>query len=309
MSAYTRHLYTSEEAVALVEAWYCNAVEHLPVTCESRYVETTFGRTHILITGDPTGTPVVLLHGLNNNAPIWKPQLPALSRFHVHAVDIVGQPGRSHPEKPSLINGDYGRWLGEVLDGLGLERAAIVGVSMGAYITLKFGALMPERVTRAVLLSPAGLSSVRLPMVMRVMQANLPFGDFTAGMGRVMEHIFITPDVEVDADIEDVREFLEITARYQKPVRSPRLLLESLVAGLPLPGIEARRFTAPVRIITGDQDALFDAETVLTRAERVLPGFVDGHIIADSGHAMIYERSARVNELLVEFLALQDFAR
>jgi pimeloyl-ACP methyl ester carboxylesterase len=99
------------------------------------------------------GTPVVLLHGLACGKRMWFHQIQALrSRFRVIAYD---QRGHGHTDAPSVAT-DYSaahlaRDLVGVLDALNIERAAIVGFSLGGGAALALAAGRPERVSRLVL--------------------------------------------------------------------------------------------------------------------------------------------------------------
>jgi pimeloyl-ACP methyl ester carboxylesterase len=300
---YTRDLYCSPEAVDKFERWYTAGLDSLPIPVECRYVDTCAGQTHVLITGDPSGPPLLLLHGVNNNALIWQPQWEALREFHVFALDLPGQPGRSDPRRPSLLTNKYSRWLSDVMDALDLPVVSIVGLSMGALIALRFAAHYPQRVDKIALLSPAGLGKLRPLVVARIVAANAPFRDFVAAMRDLMRYVFVTPGVESPVDTTHISEFLELTARYQKPIHTPRAIIENMVCGLPLSARTLRRVTSPCMVLTGADDVMFAADNVLHRASQYLPNLVHGDVIPGAGHAMIYEQPDQVNHALVEFLS------
>jgi pimeloyl-ACP methyl ester carboxylesterase len=71
-------------------------------------------------------------------------------------VDIIGQPNRSAETRLPLKGDDYGRWLDQVMDGLGLEKAPFIGVSYGAFIFQKFIAYRPDRIQAAIFVVPGG---------------------------------------------------------------------------------------------------------------------------------------------------------
>ena len=55
----------------------------------------------------------------------------SLSHFRVLTIDIVGQPGKSAANPPSVFNDDYTNWLEDIIQSLELEKPHIVGVSTG----------------------------------------------------------------------------------------------------------------------------------------------------------------------------------
>jgi 3-oxoadipate enol-lactonase len=91
------------------------------------------------------GDCVVLIHGHPFDRTLWAPQLAALSdRFRIIAPDLRGF-GRS-PVTPHLVTmREYAADVEELLDGLGIGRAAVVGLSMGGLVTMELAAFRPDR--------------------------------------------------------------------------------------------------------------------------------------------------------------------
>lgn len=117
-------------------------------------VDTPAGSLSTLEAG--TGDPVVCLHGLGGTKASFLPTVGALAADHrVIAVDL---PGFGESDKP--IGAPYdARWFARVvcglLDALGIERAALVGNSMGGRIAIETGLEAPDRTAGLVMLSPA----------------------------------------------------------------------------------------------------------------------------------------------------------
>jgi 3-oxoadipate enol-lactonase len=100
-----------------------------------------------------TGPPVVLLHGGGLDLSMWDPQMELLSRsFRVIRYDARGH-GRSTAPRGSFSPGEDLRML---LDHLGIERASLVGLSMGAGVAFDFARTYPQRVEKLVLVSMSG---------------------------------------------------------------------------------------------------------------------------------------------------------
>jgi pimeloyl-ACP methyl ester carboxylesterase len=122
-------------------------------------------RMRYLVAG--TGEPVLLLHGLADTGDSWMRILPGLARrYQVFAPDLLGC-GAS--EKPRI---NYSLWALAVytrhfLDAVGVERAHIVGHSLGAGLALHLFFQYPERVRRLVLLAAGGMGR-DLPLSLRL---------------------------------------------------------------------------------------------------------------------------------------------
>ncbi len=310
-------MYRSVEGFNAITAWYEDVLGSIRVPVESVYVDTRFGRTHLLAAGPADAEPLLLIPGVAGCAPLWRRQFPALSRhFRVCALDIPGQPGRSDPNPPSFLNEDYSDWLRDVLDGLGAERAHVAGVSVGAWVAMRFAIAAPERVMKVAMLGPTGLSRARLPWriwLTRVMKRSKDadtlqddltaksvaskspggsFGTFDRTLARAMA--LCTRHYRVDWSLgiydETTRRVnkwqgLKVLGKFFRP--EPKSLL--------------RRFRAPGLIVFGEHEVLYDPRRVAQRARRLMPD-VRVEIVPGAGHAAVYDRPDEVNAMLIEFL-------
>lgn len=105
------------------------------------------------ITG-PEGAPVVVLvHGLGLNSAVWQWLVPVLApRFRVITYDLVGH-GQSAPPTGQPGLADLSRQLADLLDGLEIAQAAIVGFSLGGMVARRFAQDHPSRTLALVILN------------------------------------------------------------------------------------------------------------------------------------------------------------
>jgi pimeloyl-ACP methyl ester carboxylesterase len=121
-----------------------------------RWLEIGRRRVNVIELG--SGPPVVFVHGLSGSWQNWLEQLPVFARDHrVVAVDLPGFGASEMPDWQISISG-YGRWLDALYDALGIDVAAVVGNSMGGFISAELAIAYPARVERLVLVSAAGLT-------------------------------------------------------------------------------------------------------------------------------------------------------
>ena len=98
------------------------------------------------------GPPVVLIHGVGLDLELWDAQAIALApHFRVIRYDLLGH-GGSHDPPGARSLGDFVTQLRTLLDGLGLERVALAGFSLGALIARAFALAHPERLGKLALL-------------------------------------------------------------------------------------------------------------------------------------------------------------
>lgn len=154
-----RSIYWSEEGRREVLELYDAAVARLGFPTHSRTVGTRFGQTHLLVAGPEDAPPLVLFQGGNVVNPLTLRWFEPLAREHrVYAPDTVGHPGKSAQNRIPPGRG-YGEWVVDLLDGLGIERADVVGPSFGAGIILRAAAHAPGRLSSAALVVPVGLAT------------------------------------------------------------------------------------------------------------------------------------------------------
>src|SRR5512134_2410780 len=101
------------------------------------------------------GPDLVMVHGLNSNLAVWHLELvPRLrNEYRITTYDLRGH-GRSDMPPTGYSTEDMAKDLRGLLDGLGIERAHLMGHSLGADISLHMALLYPERVHKLVLIEP-----------------------------------------------------------------------------------------------------------------------------------------------------------
>ena len=118
-----------------------------------------------------TGPPVILLHGLADDVGVWESAIaPLAAKYRVVALDQIGF-GRS--DKP-LLNyrvSTFVDFLDGFLNELKIERASLVGNSLGGWIAADFALTHPERISRLVLCDAAGYAAVSKTMDPRALSA------------------------------------------------------------------------------------------------------------------------------------------
>ncbi len=106
--------------------------------------------------GERSGPAVVLIHGYTDNARDWVPMLPYLSKhYRLILVDIRGH-GRSSKPECCYTRLDFAYDIKLLLDALGVQKADIVGHSLGSIIAQTFAEYWPERTAHVVLVSSTG---------------------------------------------------------------------------------------------------------------------------------------------------------
>jgi pimeloyl-ACP methyl ester carboxylesterase len=120
-------------------------------------------RLRLRVLSHGSGPPLVLLHGVSLSAAVWAPLFAALQGWRMHAVDLPGH-GLSDPVgyRPGHVREHARQLIDDILDALELDRAPLVGHSLGGMFALWRAAADGERISRLVAI---GEPAVALPGV------------------------------------------------------------------------------------------------------------------------------------------------
>lgn len=135
---------------------YEKSLKLWPTSFLSYFVETSQGKTHIIESGNKLAQPLVLLHGAKMSSTMWYPNILHWSNhFRIICIDILGDKNKSVLKKGFTDRLSYALWLKEVLHTLEINNINIVGLSYGALHTVNFLTFFPDKVNKAVIMSPA----------------------------------------------------------------------------------------------------------------------------------------------------------
>jgi 4,5:9,10-diseco-3-hydroxy-5,9,17-trioxoandrosta-1(10),2-diene-4-oate hydrolase len=254
-----------------------------------------------------SGTPMVFIHGLSGSWQNWLEQLPVFGREHrVIAMDLPGF-GRSPMPAEKITIPGFGRLVRALLDQLGVERAVVVGNSMGGFIGAEVAIQFPERVERLALVSAAGLSTdharnenvlAALRRLERVLAA------YTGWIGSRSDTLTRRPRAR--------RMLFRIVAEHPEDLPAPLVAEQLRGSGKPgfIDSLDALtdypirdrlpEIACPTLVVWGADDRLVpvaDADGF----ERLIP---DARKVVwpDTGHVAMLERPAAFNALLAAFV-------
>jgi pimeloyl-ACP methyl ester carboxylesterase len=256
-------------------------------------VTTRFGITHVNSAGSPDAPPLVLIHGAQTSSTVWYPNIEALSRyFRVYAPDVVDQSGRSVPTRKLLNRQDCADWLCDVLDALNIERAAFIGHSHGGWQVLNLAMTASRRVDRMILLSPAGITRLRMEVFLRLLPA------------------FIVPTKRVFYWSFQWSTFRRLDVQNPDPVIDQiRVGGTSFKANELSFGVvnvfddaELRDIAQPTCLLVGDQEKIFHPDRMVERALRLMPR-CEAEIIPNAAHLLLIDQPETINLRMITFLS------
>lgn len=242
--------------------------------------------------GTGEGTPIVLLHGFGGDLNNWLFNQPALAEQHdVIALDLPGH-GRSSKD---VGGGDMAMLrgaLGAFLDALEIERAHLVGHSMGGALSLAFALDHPDRVAALTLVAPAGLGP----------EINMDYIEGFIGAGKRKEMKTALQLLVADAELIS-RDMVNDVLKYKR-LDGVEAGLRRLADGLfpdgrqqTLDGGALGGLGMPIVVAWGEADQILP----IGHAD-ALPGSAKVERLSGIGHLPHMEAAAEVNRLIEETL-------
>lgn len=240
-------LWTPDRSLAELEARYLRRPTDL--------VSVAGVRLHVRDDGPRDAPAIVMLHGFGSSLHTWEPWAEALAdEYRVVRLDLPGS-GLSPPDPTNDYTDERSiALLLALMEQLGIERASVIGNSIGGRIAWRFAAEHPGRIDKLVLISPDGFAS-----------PGFAYGQApeVSPLLRLMRHVLPKPVLRMNLapSYGDPSALTQATFdRYYDLMRAPggraalldRMAQTVLVPPEPL----LRRIEAPVLLLWGEKDAL-----------------------------------------------------
>ena len=131
-----------------------------PVPYESVYIDTKYGKIHVIVSGPIDGEPIVLVNASALSGWSWIHNVKSLNeKYRTFAIDNIGEGGKNEMKAPGLIpktGQEIADFYTEITTKLGITKAYVIGASIGGYISTNYAMYTPERVKKLVLLGSMG---------------------------------------------------------------------------------------------------------------------------------------------------------
>jgi len=252
------------------------------------------------------GRPLLLIHGYGAGMWVWEKQIEVLSQlYRVYAVDVIGHGFSDRPKIPYTPEA-YIYFLRDFMNGVGAEKATLIGNSMGGGIAWGTAILFPERVDRLILIDcvpPDVLAQVKNESLRTLIAIrDIPFLPYLVISARskssmrwvlkecVSDVKLITPEV--------------VKRQYQlSRIKGTTWVLYSTLKQAEEALKLRDRFSLirqPALFIWGEEDIIFPPDVGET-LHRTITGS-KFQLIEKSGHIPMWESPDKVNQAILDFL-------
>lgn len=279
--------FKSKEGKEKIISLYNQKLKELNIEYLEKLVETKFGVTNVIITGDTKNPPLVLIHGTGGCAPQILDSFPNLtSKYCVYAVDVLAQPNKSAENRLDMKSLEYGKWLIEVVIKLRLKDVTLVGFSFGGFISLKALEFNETPIRQVFLIAPVyivngnplvGLFKMFIPLKKFIKTNNQKH------IKKVMGVLFTEYD-------DFALNYMSYTFQHCNMDFSP------------LPVIyknSAKNIQTPISVFAAEKDIMFPGKKMIKRAEDIFPSLEEVVLLEGSKHVPGLKDFKNIEELIL----------
>ncbi len=279
----------------------------LPEKPQDQYVKV--GNINTRFWAEGSGGPsVILIHGLGACIETWLFNFSALAeRYRVYALDLVGF-GRSDRRPAGLSPDSMARFVGEFMQVQQIEKASLVGNSMGGLVSLLIAIRSPEKVAKLVLVDAGGLgkeASMMLRLGSVPVIGELAMRPSRKGVVRTLRSCMYDSSLVTDEMVDMLYavgavvpggEKCTLTAlRAMCSIRGQRPEIVRPIAD------NMGKVTVPTLIVWGNEDRVLPVAHGHAAARKIPNSVLK--VFERAGHTPQMEQPEQFNKVLLQFLA------
>jgi len=289
-------LYKNSETKSIALKSYDSVMEFWPVDYEEAWVETDYGKSHIIVSGPEQAKPVFHLPGLFADATMWYANVAALAdHYRIYCLDLITFGGKSEPSEKKVVDvHDYVVWFNQIMKHFSCGQATVGGLSYGSWLALALAREIPNSIAAVIMLDP---SETFVKMDGGI--AWKGFWNFAFFPSRKKYRKFFDwlgggfNDTKSDIWLEHMLDVIEYGSVGMFDVPQHRIYHAN----------ELGMVDMPVLIVAGGKPVIYkEPQAFTTAASKALP-HAEIEIVPNTGHSLNVEKANVVNEKMVRFLS------
>ena len=283
-------IYKNKKAKTDLMNLYDKKLKELKIDVTNIDVDTKFGKTRVVKTGNSKGKRIVMFHGYNAGAPITLEAIKGvLDKYCFYVVETLGQATKSEETIINIKDNSFALWANEVLEELEIKKANVIGISYGAFIVEKLMIYKPHRLEKCILVVPSGIVNGNIWESTK----KLTFPLIRWNITKKEKHLksFLSAFVPVEDDF--LYEMLSLILKGVKlDTRIPKLLKPQ----------EVENFKAPVYIIAARNDIYFPGEKIAKRSKELFSNLKEVFLLENSKHMPSKDSYSIIQKKIVEWI-------
>ncbi len=289
------HPFKSEKAKEKYLAFNDEHAKLWPVPSENKYIQTSYGKTFVRISGPIGKPPLILLPGDTENSLSWIPQIKDFSeQYRTYAVDNIFDNGRSIYSRPLKEPGDFVIWLSELFDLLNLKNDInLMGFSYGGWLTSIYSLAHPERLHKVILISPPIVQPRVRYLILGITTHFFPNYFFAKKLVYWERKCLVKQGETGRAIANHMIEEQVLAGKCFKKRKfvNPTVLTDD----------DLQKLKVPVLFLIGDEEVVCSPDKTVQRLNTISPQ-IKTILIPDASHDITHSQAALVNKKVLDFL-------
>ncbi|MGH1434173.1 MAG: alpha/beta fold hydrolase [Lewinella sp.] len=280
-------LFKTEKGKVEILKLYDEKLAALNINYTYKVVETTFGKTNIIIAGDQSKPPLILVHGSNGCAPVAiETYSDLIDSFAVYAIDVLAQPNKSAETRLSMKDDSYGQWMNQIIDKLALEEVTLAGFSFGGLVILKTLINNEDKIKEVFLSAPAYI--VNGNPIKALFKFFVPMKRYmktkkTKYLERFLDASFTEKD-------DFAHKYLSAVFTHFSMDFTPVPLIKAS---------EASKIRTPITLIAAEDDIIFPGRKMIKRAKKIFPSLKHTLLLSNSKHVQNKKDNSTISSLIM----------
>lgn len=251
---------------------YDEKLKDLKINFKNIDIETDFGNTRVVKTGNPNGKQIVMFHGYNAGAPITlEPVINLFDKYCFYVIETVGQATKSDETILNIKDDSFALWAEQVLNKLEIQQANFIGISYGAFILEKLMVYKPQFIQKCILVVPSGIVN----------------GNFWQS---IIKLTFPLIKWKITKKEKDLKAFLSAFASVEEDFlyKMLRLMMIGIKLDTRIPKLlktkDLENFKAPVYVIAAEDDVYFPGDKIAKRSKELFSNLKEVYLLENSKH-------------------------
>lgn len=265
-------IYKNKETKVKLMKLYNEKLKSLKIDYTEIDIDTPYGRTRVVKTGNKDNKPIVMFHGFNAGSPITLEAVKDLNKeYCLYVIETIGQATKSEGDVMNIKDDSFAIWANLILEKLQLNHVNVIGISYGAFIVGKLITHKPEKVDKCILLVPSGIVN----------------GDFWESMKKLTYPLIKWKVTKKEKDLNTfLRAFIPPNDSFMHKMLTVMMKGIKLDTRIPklLKTKDIQHFDKPVYIIGAENDVHFPGEKLIKRSKKLFKNLQGTHLLKNSNH-------------------------